>query len=105
VPQEHFIVLLLDTKNRFMAHRIVSRGTLDSSAAHPREVFKEAIRESASAVILMHNHPSGDPEPSPEDRSVTRQLVEAGAILGIRVLDHLILGRGRYYSFRDGGEM
>lgn len=105
IPQEHFIVLLLDTKNRFKAYRIVSRGTLDSSSAHPREVFKEAIRESASAVILMHNHPSGDPEPSPEDRSVTRQLVEAGSILGIRVLDHIILGGTGYFSFRDSGEM
>lgn len=105
ISQEHFIVLLLDTKNRFITHRIVSRGTLDSSAAHPREVFKEAIRASASAVILMHNHPSGDPLPSPEDRAVTRQLVEAGSILGIRVLDHIILGAGAYASFRDRGEM
>lgn len=105
ISQEHFIVLMLDTKNRFIAHRIVSRGTLDSSAAHPREVFRDAIRASASAVILMHNHPSGDPQPSPEDRAVTRQLVEAGAILGIRVLDHIILGDERYVSLRDSGEM
>jgi DNA repair protein RadC len=105
ISQEHFIVLLFDTKNRFIKHRIVSRGTLDSSAAHPREVFKEAIRASASAVILMHNHPSGDPHPSPEDRAVTRQLVEAGSILSIRVLDHIILGNETYYSFRDRGEM
>lgn len=105
ISQEHFIVLLLDTKNRFITHRIVSRGTLDSSAAHPREVFREAIRSSASAVILMHNHPSGDPQPSAEDRAVTRQLVEAGAILGIRVLDHIILGATGYTSFRDRGEM
>jgi len=98
-------VLLMDTRNRFITHRIVSRGTLDSSAAHPREVFKDAIRASASGIILMHNHPSGDPQPSPEDRAVTRQLVEAGAILGIRVLDHIVLGDEKYVSFRDEGEM
>lgn len=105
IPQEHFITLLLDTKNRFMRSCIVSKGTLDSSLAHPREVFKEAVRESASAIILMHNHPSGDPHPSVEDQMLTRQLTKAGQILGIRVLDHIILGSETYYSFRDNDDL
>lgn len=105
VPQEHFIVLLLDTKNRLIQTHIVSKGSLNSSSAHPREVFKQAVRQSASGVILMHNHPSGDPEPSPEDHAVTDQLTEAGKVLGIRVLDHLILGSESYYSFRDNGDL
>lgn len=105
IPQEHFIVLLLDTKNRLIKAEIVSKGTLSGSLAHPREVFKQAVRHSASAVILMHNHPSGDPEPSPEDFVVTEQLCEAGRILGIRVLDHVILGESEYFSFKDEGAM
>jgi DNA repair protein RadC len=105
IPQEHFIVLLLDTKNRVIQTHIVSKGSLNSSPAHPREVFKQAIKQSASGVILMHNHPSGEPDPSPEDRAITDQLVESGRILGIRVLDHIILGSDSYYSFRDNGEI
>lgn len=101
IPQEHFVTLMLDTKNRVIQTHIVSKGTLNGSLAHPREVFKEAIRRSASAVILLHNHPSGDPSPSPEDVSLTQRLAEAGKILGIRVLDHVILGSGTYYSFKD----
>ncbi len=105
IPQEHFIILLLDTKNRLIKAEIVSKGTLSGSLAHPREVFKQAVRHSASAVILMHNHPSGDPEPSPEDFAVTEQLCDAGRILGIRVLDHVILGESEYFSFKDKGAM
>ena len=80
---------------------VVSKGTLTGSAAHPREVFQEAIRQAAASIILMHNHPSGDPSPSPEDRAVTTRLREAGEILGIKVLDHIILGADDYYSFTD----
>jgi DNA repair protein RadC len=103
IPQEHFITLLLDTKNRLIATHLVSKGTLSASPAHPREVFLEAVRRSASGVILMHNHPTGDPEPSADDLALTRQLVESARILGIRVLDHIILGSETYYSFRDSG--
>lgn len=105
IAQEHFIVLLLDTKNRLIQTHLVSKGSLNSSPAHPREVFKQAIRLSASGVILMHNHPSGDPEPSAEDIAITNQLADAGKILGIRVLDHIILGGEGYYSFRDEGNL
>ncbi len=105
LPQEHFSILLLDSKNRVIRDQIVSKGTLNGSMAHPREVFQAAVRQSASAVILMHNHPSGDPHPSAEDREVTRRLRDAGEILGIRVLDHIILGADDFYSFRDNDEM
>ena len=107
--QELFIVLDLDTKNRIIDKRLVSMGLLDASLVHPREVFRGAIANSAAAVILAHNHPSGDTTPSAEDLSVTRQLVEAGRILGIRVLDHVIIGRPLpehptgYMSLREAG--
>lgn len=101
ISQEHFIVLFLDTKNRLIQSHLVSRGSLTGSLAHPREVFKEAVRHSASGVILMHNHPSGDPAPSPEDFELTDRLVRSGNVLGIRVLDHIILGAETYYSFKD----
>ena len=103
IPQEHFITLLLNTKNRVLQTHLVSKGSLNSSPAHPRDVFKQAIHRSASAIILIHNHPSGDPEPSEDDIAITRRLVEAGKVLGIRVLDHIILGSETYYSFRDEG--
>jgi DNA repair protein RadC len=98
---EHFYVMLLDTKNRLLGLEVVSVGTLDASIVHPREVFKPSIRRSAAAVILAHNHPSGDPSPSHEDLSITTRLIEAGRILGIEVLDHLIVGDGRYVSLRE----
>lgn len=101
IAQEHFITLLLDTKNRVMGTHLVSKGSLSASSAHPREVFKEAIRQSAASVILMHTHPSGDPEPSREDLAVTKHLAKAGELLGIRVLDHIILGSEKYFSFKD----
>jgi len=105
LPQEHFVILLLDAKNRVLHDQIVSKGTLTGSLAHPREVFQGAIRHAAAGVILMHNHPSGDPNPSAEDRTVTTRLKDAGEILGIRVLDHIILGADHYYSFKDEGRM
>lgn len=100
---EVFKVLLLDAKHAIIQDAVVSEGSLTLSVVHPREVFNLAVRESAAAVILLHNHPSGDPEPSPEDRELTARLVAAGAVLGIRVLDHVVIGDGRYVSFADRG--
>jgi DNA repair protein RadC len=100
--QEHFWVLLLDTKYRLRRPPIeVTKGILDASLVHPREVFKEAIRSSSAAVVLVHNHPSGDPSPSSEDIRITRQLVEAGKIMDIQVLDHVILGRRNGQTEKD----
>ncbi|RMF86029.1 MAG: JAB domain-containing protein [Nitrospinota bacterium] len=103
VKQEIFKCILLDSKNRFLKEVTVSEGSLTASLVHPREVFKPAIRESAAAVIFVHNHPSGDPTPSKEDLEMTRRLVQVGEIIGIRVLDHIIVGDGRYVSFADQG--
>lgn len=103
LDREHFWALLLNTKNQVLAREVVAIGTLNSSAVHPRELFKSAVRRSAAALILVHNHPSGDPAPSQEDLAVTRRLVEAGRILGIEVLDHLIIGDNRYVSLKAEG--
>ena len=103
--RELFKVILLDAKHAVIREKTVSEGTLTSSLVHPREVFNEAVRESAAAVIFLHNHPSGDPKPSKEDRALTRRLQEAGDILGVQVLDHVIIGDGRYVSFADEGWM
>lgn len=92
LPHEEFHALLLNTQHRVLRVALVSRGILDASLIHPREVFRPAILENAASVVLVHNHPSGDPTPSPEDRAVTRQLAEAGRTMGIRVLDHLVVG-------------
>ena len=100
---EEFRVLMLNTQHAVLREIVVSRGTLDSSVIHPREVFKAAVIESAAALILVHNHPSGDPTPSPEDRLVTRQLQDAGRILGIPVVDHIVIGDARYVSFVEAG--
>jgi len=99
--QETFTVILLDSKNRFLREETVALGSLNQSIVHPREVFRPAIQGAAASVILVHNHPSGDPSPSDEDIRVTERLVEAGKLLGIRVLDHIIVGEGRYFSFFD----
>ena len=101
--QELFKVVLLDAKNTVIKESTVSEGTLTLSLVHPREVFASAVRESAAAVIFLHNHPSGDPTPSLEDRQLTERLAEAGRLLGIPVLDHVIIGDGRYVSFADQG--
>ncbi len=98
---EVFVVLLLSTRKHVLAYQEVSRGTLDSTLVHPREVFKAAILANAAAVILAHNHPSGDPAPSPDDLMLTRRLANAGQLLGIEVLDHIIVGHGRYASFKE----
>lgn len=100
-PQEHFKVLLLDSKNYVLKVLTVTVGTLNSSLVHPREVFRPAITQAAASIILAHNHPSGDPTPSSEDLQVTRQLVEAGRILGIEVLDHIIIGGTDYVSLKE----
>ena len=103
--KELFLVLLLDGKNRIVRRVQISEGSLNQSIVHPREVFAPAVRESAAAVIFIHNHPSGDPAPSREDRDITRRLKEAGDILGIAVLDHIIIGDGSYYSFVESGSI
>jgi DNA repair protein RadC len=104
-PAEVFGILCVTTKHRVLAYHEVSRGTLDSASAHPREVFKAAVLANAAAIVLAHNHPSGDPSPSCDDVALTRRLVDAGEILGIAVLDHIIVGDGRYVSFRDLGRL
>ncbi|MDK2743629.1 MAG: DNA repair protein RadC [Nitrospira sp.] len=103
LKHEIFKVVLLDAKNTVVKETTVSEGSLTLSIVHPREVFALAVRESAAAVIFLHNHPSGDPTPSQEDRRLTERLVAAGHLLGIRVLDHVIVGDGRYVSFADEG--
>lgn len=101
--KEYFFILLLDGKNRIIRKVAISEGSLNQSIVHPREVFNPAVRDSAAAIILIHNHPSGDPAPSREDTEITRRLKDAGDLLGIRVLDHIIIGDERYTSFADLG--
>ncbi|HVB32637.1 MAG TPA: DNA repair protein RadC [Gemmatimonadaceae bacterium] len=103
LPVEEFHVAVLDSQHRLERDVTITRGILNSSLVHPREVFREAIAERAASVILVHNHPSGDPMPSPDDRVVTDQLVAAGRLLDIPVHDHVIIGRGRYTSFAEAG--
>lgn len=99
--KEHFLVMLLDVRNRVIATSTISVGGLTSSIAHPREVFREAIRHSAAALILVHNHPSGDPSPSREDIQLTRQMMKAGDVMGIPVLDHIILANDDFLSIKE----
>jgi DNA repair protein RadC len=100
---EQFGVVLLDTKHRVLRTTIVSVGTLDASIVHPREIFREATSAGAAALVLFHNHPSGDPEPSPEDLQLTRRLIAAGVLMGIDVIDHVILADVRYCSLKEKG--
>ncbi len=102
---EQFGLVMLDTKHRLLRTAIISIGTLDSSHAHPREIFREAASASAAGIVLFHNHPSGDPSPSKDDLSLTRRLVQAGELMGIDVLDHVILADTRYFSFRESGRL
>ncbi len=102
-PHERFLVVLLDGRHRVLREEVVSQGTLTASLVHPREVFRPALRESAAALVLVHNHPSGDPTPSREDREVTARLVRAGEILGVRVLDHVVVAERGFCSLRDEG--
>ncbi len=101
LEQEHLRVVLLNTKNHVVAIPTVYKGSLNSSQVRVGEVFRDAVRENCASVIVAHNHPSGDPTPSPEDVRVTRDLVAAGKLLDIEVLDHLVIGRGRYVSLRQ----
>lgn len=98
---EQFGIVLLDAKHRVMRTAVLAVGTLNSSVVEPRDVFREAAIGGATAIVIFHNHPSGDPTPSPEDVTLTRRLVAAGALLGIDVVDHLILGDGRYWSIKE----
>jgi len=100
---EEFHVLALDSQSGVLRDLLVTRGILNSSLVHPREVFRGAIAEAAAGIIVVHNHPSGDPTPSADDRAVTRQLVEAGRIIDVPVYDHVVVGAGRYVSFAESG--
>jgi len=99
--REQFMILHLDTKNKIVKDEIISVGTLNGSIAHPREVFKSAIKESSNAIILVHNHPSGDPNPSDEDLEITKRLIDSGELLNIKVLDHVIIGKNNYWSWNE----
>jgi DNA repair protein RadC len=101
--RETFWIICLDTKNKINWISLVAVGSLNSAIVHPREVFKVAVLANAAALILVHNHPSGEPTPSAEDRSLTSRLVEAAKLLGMKILDHIIIGDGRYLSFADEG--
>ena len=103
MTQEHFVVLSLNTKNVVMHESTIFIGLLNASIVHPREVFKEAVKRSAAAIIIVHNHPSGDPEPSYEDIEATRRLIKCGELFGIDVLDHIIIGDGNYVSIKEKG--
>jgi len=100
LEEEHLYVLLLNAKYRVQSIELVAKGTLDGAAAHPREIYKAAIRNCAAAIIMVHNHPSGDPSPSQDDIRLTRRLAEAGGLLGIEFLDHIIIG-DNYFSFKE----
>ena len=102
---ETAMMLTLDTKNKVIGIFEISRGSLNASIIHPRDVFQRAILVNAASVILVHNHPSGDPTPSPEDVALTKKLVEAGRVMDITVLDHVIIGEGRFVSLREQGQL
>ena len=99
--QEHFYILMLDTKNNIIGEQLISKGILDASIVHPREVFKPAIKNSAAKIILVHNHPSGDQSPSQEDLHMTDKIISSGDEMGIKVLDHVIIGKENYYSNKE----
>lgn len=105
LKREAFHVLLIDGRHRLIREEEVSLGTLTASLVHPREVFRPAVRGAAAALLLVHNHPSGDPTPSAEDRAVSLRLRDAGELLGIQVLDHVIVSHGGFYSFREAGDV
>jgi DNA repair protein RadC len=104
-PVEHFGIVLLDTKHRVIRTTVVAIGTLNATVVEPRDVFREAMLGAAAAVVIFHNHPSGDPSPSPDDVELTRRLAAAGTLMGINVVDHIILGDARYCSFKEMGQL
>jgi DNA repair protein RadC len=101
--EEHFVCLFLNTKNHVIGRQTLSIGSLNASVVHPREVFRAAIRRSSASILCAHNHPSGDPAPSPEDIQLTRRLAEAGAMIGIELLDHIVIGDRRFVSLKEMG--
>src|SRR5699024_7178089 len=101
--QEHLVALFLNTKNQVIHRQTIFIGSLNASIVHPREIYREAVKRSAASVVCAHNHPSGDPSPSQEDIHVTRRLVEAGKIMGIELLDHLVIGNNRFISLKEKG--
>lgn len=103
LTQEHFVCLFLNTKNHVIGKQTIFVGSLDASIVHPREVYKEAIKRSSASVICLHNHPSGDPTPSREDIAITRTLREVGDLVGISLLDHIIIGDGKFVSLKEQG--
>ncbi len=103
--KEHFVIFYLDTRNQEIQREIISVGTLNANLVHPREVFESAIRHSAAQVIVAHNHPSGDPTPSSEDIEITKRLVQAGQILGIELLDHIVVSKDKYESLKELGHI
>lgn len=105
LQKEHFLALFLNTKNRIIGKEIVSVGSLNSTVVHPRELFRAAMKRCAASIICAHNHPSGDPTPSPEDIQLTRRLTEAGRIVGIELLDHIIIGDRQFISLKEMGQM
>ncbi|MFK3939009.1 DNA repair protein RadC [Alkalihalobacillus sp. NPDC078783] len=105
LKQEHFVCLYLNTKNQVIFRHTVFIGSLNASIVHPREVFKEALRRSSASIICLHNHPSGDPSPSREDIDVTKRLYEAGRVLGIELLDHIIIGDRTFISLKEQGHV
>lgn len=104
LDQEHFLVVTLSGSHCVIGVNLISIGILNRTLIHPREVFRVAIKDNSASVILVHNHPSGNVDPSAEDKAVTERLVEAGELLGMKVLDHMIIGKGKYYSFVEHGE-
>jgi len=105
LKQEHFVVLFLNIKNQVMHRQTIFVGSLNASIVHPREIFREAVRRSTASIVCAHNHPSGNPAPSPEDIEVTKRLVEAGSIIGIELLDHVIIGDHQFISLKEKGFM
>jgi len=103
--QECFVVVCMDQKNRVIGDHVVSIGSLTEALVHPRDVFRHAIIDNAAAIALVHNHPSGDPEPSRADRQLTQRLKECADLMGFRLLDHVVSGRDRYYSFAEHGAL
>ena len=101
LTKEHFRIAILDTKNQILSIENISIGTLNASIVHPRDVFKIAIKRNANSIILIHNHPSGDTTPSNEDINITNRLIDAGNLVGIKVLDHIIIGDNKYLSFKE----